>query len=447
MSENAIVVENLSKRYLIGHRHSQRRLYKYKYAALRDVIGREISNFARKAADVVRGRQVVQGDEVEDFWALRDVSFEVKQGEVLGIIGRNGAGKSTLLKILSRITEPTEGRILLQGRVASLLDVGTGFHPELTGRENIFLNGAILGMTQREIRSKFDEIVNFAEVERFLDTPVKHYSSGMYVRLAFAVAAHLEPEILIVDEVLAVGDAAFQKKCLGKMDEVSRSQGRTVLFVSHNMEAVLKLCTRGILFESGSVRAIGDAKTVVPAYLHSQSSSPRFVDLLSKERPDHYTGKVRLVSASPSDAESSWSLPFRQQLSLDLSIDVQSSEKQVEVIIGVRSTRGFEVATWTNRCSNMQLPVRTGINTFRIRFQHLCLLPGRYFLAIGIIGNRGYEDAIDEAVDFEIISTPEAAEINADGFDGAFVPSATVSILNYAAEPSRHSFAQSGTTS
>ena len=172
---------------------------------------------------------MVQGDEVEEFWALKDVSFEVKQGEVLGIIGRNGAGKSTLLKILSRITEPTEGRVLLRGASASLLEVGTGFHPELTGRENIFLNGAILGMTQREIRKKFDEIVAFAEVEKFLDTPVKHYSSGMYVRLAFAVAAHLEPEILIVDEVLAVGDAEFQKKCLGKMDEVSKSQGRTVL--------------------------------------------------------------------------------------------------------------------------------------------------------------------------------------------------------------------------
>ena len=244
MSENAIVVENLSKRYLIGHRFSSGG--QYKYTALRDVIGREISNFARKAADVVRGRQVVQGDEVEEFWALKDVSFEVKQGEVLGIIGRNGAGKSTLLKILSRITEPTEGRVLLRGRVASLLEVGTGFHPELTGRENIFLNGAILGMTQREIRRKFDEIVAFAEVEKFLDTPVKHYSSGMYVRLAFAVAAHLEPEILIVDEVLAVGDAEFQKKCLGKMDEVSRNEGRTVLFVSHNMEAVLRLCTQGI---------------------------------------------------------------------------------------------------------------------------------------------------------------------------------------------------------
>ena len=225
MAENAIVVENLSKRYLLGHRFSSR----YKYVALRDVIGREIRNFTRKAVDVARGRQVVQGDEIEEFWALKDVSFEVKQGEILGIIGRNGAGKSTLLKILSRITEPTAGRVVLHGRVSSLLEVGTGFHPELTGRENIFLNGAILGMTQREIRKKLDEIVAFAEVEKFLDTPVKHYSSGMYVRLAFAVAAHLEPEILIVDEVLAVGDAEFQKKCLGKMNEVSQKSGTNSL--------------------------------------------------------------------------------------------------------------------------------------------------------------------------------------------------------------------------
>ncbi len=217
MTQNAIIVENLSKRYLIGHRSASGG--RYQYSSLRDVLGRRIRNFARKAANMARGRQIVQGDEIEEFWALKDVSFDVKQGEVLGIIGRNGAGKSTLLKILSRITEPTEGRVSLHGRVASLLEVGTGFHPELTGRENIFLNGAILGMTQREIRKKFDEIVAFADIERFLDTPVKHFSSGMYVRLAFAVAAHLEPEILVVVEVLAVGDFEFQKKFMGKMNE------------------------------------------------------------------------------------------------------------------------------------------------------------------------------------------------------------------------------------
>src|SRR6185437_1540419 len=229
MSQPIISVENVSKRYIVGHRNERRE--HHSHLALRDVMAQEIKNAARKAADVLRGRQVVQGDTLEEFWALRDVNFEVRPGEVLGIIGRNGAGKSTLLKLLSRITEPTTGRITLRGRVASLLEVGTGFHPELTVRENIYLNGAILGMSRAEIRKKFDQIVAFAEVERFLDTPVKRYSSGMYVRLAFAVAAHLEPEILIVDEVLAVGDADFQKKCLGKMDEVSRRDGRTVLFV------------------------------------------------------------------------------------------------------------------------------------------------------------------------------------------------------------------------
>src|ERR1700737_1966018 len=236
MSEAVMTVEGLSKRYLVannaensGHPRS---------LALRAVIGREIRNFTRNSVDMMRGRRVLQGDELEEFWALKNVSFEVKQGEVIGIIGENGAGKSTLLKILSRITDPTRGRIGINGRVASLLEVGTGFHPELTGRENIFLNGAILGMTRREVKRKFDEIVDFARVEKFLDTPVKRYSSGMYVRLAFAVAAHLEPEILAVDEVLAVGEAAFQKKCLGKMGEVAKKGGRTVLFVSHNMQAI-----------------------------------------------------------------------------------------------------------------------------------------------------------------------------------------------------------------
>ena len=225
------------------------------------MIGREARNFARKAVDVVRGRQIVQGDEVEEFWALKDVSFEVKQGEVLGIIGRNGAGKSTLLKILSRITEPDRGRAILRGRVASLLEVGTGFHPELTGRENIFLNGAILGMKRAEIKRKFDEIVAFAEVERFLDTPVKRYSSGMYVRLAFAVAAHLEPEILVVDEVLAVGDVEFQKKCLEKMKDVASRQGRTILFVSHNMAAVESMCGSALLLVDGRCIARGDTSS------------------------------------------------------------------------------------------------------------------------------------------------------------------------------------------
>ena len=269
MPDIVVNVQDLAKSYLIGHRTAPRE----RYVALRDVIARETRNFARKTADLLRGRQIVQGDEIEEFWALQDVSFQVKRGEILGIIGRNGAGKSTLLKILSRITQPTRGRVVLGGRVASLLEVGTGFHRELTGRENIFLNGAILGMRQREIRKKFDEIVAFAQVEKFIDTPVKQFSSGMYVRLAFAVAAHLEPEILIVDEVLAVGDTEFQNKCLGKIDEVSRREGRTVLLVSHNLASVAALTRRALLFESGRIVADGPTQEVVSAYISKQQRS------------------------------------------------------------------------------------------------------------------------------------------------------------------------------
>lgn len=239
MADSIIKVEHLSKSFVIAHEAKER------YTSLRDVIAQQ--------AKQMLGRRPRNTGTREEFWALNDVSFEIAQGDRVGIIGRNGAGKSTLLKILSRITEPTKGRIEINGRVASLLEVGTGFHPELTGRENIFLNGAILGMSRAEIRAKFDEIVAFAEVEKFLDTPVKRYSSGMYVRLAFAVAAHLEPEILVVDEVLAVGDAQFQKKCLGKMQDVSNQQGRTVLFVSHNMAAIRGLCTKGIVLNQGSL--------------------------------------------------------------------------------------------------------------------------------------------------------------------------------------------------
>src|SRR3984893_16193493 len=231
MSDVAIKVEQLSKSFIIGHQKVEQ------YTVLREVIANNFKNIWRKTKELYKDSYMVEGDEVEEFWALKDVSFEINQGDRVGIIGRNGAGKSTLLKILSRITEPTKGRIHITGRVASLLEVGTGFHPELTGRENIFLNGAILGMSRREIQRRFDDIVEFSEIEKFLDTPVKRYSSGMYVRLAFAVAAYLESEILLVDEVLAVGDATFQKRCLGKMREVSAS-GRTVLFVSHNMAAI-----------------------------------------------------------------------------------------------------------------------------------------------------------------------------------------------------------------
>jgi lipopolysaccharide transport system ATP-binding protein len=282
MSDWIIKVENLGKRYRLRHQQEPQR-----YVALRDLIAERFGRLFRSRAAVLPA--------TEDFWALKDVSFEIKKGEVVGIIGRNGAGKSTLLKILSRITEPSEGRVCLNGRVVSLLEVGTGFHPELTGRENIFLNGAILGMTKSEIRRKFDEIVAFSEIEKFLDTPVKRYSSGMYVRLAFAVAAHLEPEILVVDEVLAVGDAEFQKKCLGKMHDVATG-GRTVLFVSHNVQAVSLLCSRGMLLRAGSLAYAGSVKATVDLYLSTfTKASDR--DELPDRRPG--SGEYRFTLASP----------------------------------------------------------------------------------------------------------------------------------------------------
>ncbi len=271
MSDIVIRVESLSKKYTINHVQGQRSSGDGLRHALQDAAARTFHALRRGLSRKLLAESTPSdansaASEREDFWALRDINFEVRRGEVLGIIGRNGAGKSTLLKILSRITEPTSGRIGIKGRVASLLEVGTGFHPELTGRENIYLNGAILGMPRAEIVSKFDEIVAFAEVKQFLDTPVKHYSSGMYVRLAFAVAAHLEPDILIVDEVLAVGDIEFQKKCLGKMKTVAATGGRTVLFVSHNLEAVSSLCSRSLLLRKGVLEAVGHTESVIAAY-------------------------------------------------------------------------------------------------------------------------------------------------------------------------------------
>lgn len=291
MGDRAIIASGIGKRYTIGHMTERGRGYR----SLRETISAGAAGFLRRTAGVLRGRPVIQGGRLEEVDALRDVSFEAGRGENLGIIGRNGAGKSTLLKILSRITEPSSGRLVLEGRVASLLEVGTGFHPELTGRENIFLNGSILGMSRREIRSRFDGIVEFAGVGKFLDTPVKRYSSGMYVRLAFAVAAHLESDILLVDEVLAVGDASFQKRCLDRMSDISR-QGRTVLFVSHNMPAIKTFCSRCLLLEEGRLAFDGPVGEVVSRYLTDGGSFPgeRRWD---PERPGPGDDSIRLLEA------------------------------------------------------------------------------------------------------------------------------------------------------
>lgn len=285
-----IKVEDLSKRYIIRHEAAAR------YRTLRDAIAERFGRWAAALRHPFRGGAGGTNPTREEFWALDGVTFNVAQGDRIGIIGRNGAGKTTLLKIISRITEPTRGRISMRGRVASLLEVGTGFHPELTGRENIFLNGAVLGMTRREIRAKFDEIVAFAEVEKFLDTPVKRYSSGMYVRLAFAVAAHLEPEILLVDEVLAVGDTQFQKKCLGKMEDVSTKEGRTVLFVSHNMGAVSKLCNRAILLNQGKMVVDSAVAPVLDAYMKITSREGGHLDFSLRPHLPCSILKVRVVN-------------------------------------------------------------------------------------------------------------------------------------------------------
>ena len=340
MSDAIITVENVSKRYLVGHhsRHGQR------YTTFRETIVREANEFVGKAVGLVSGRPNVQNADVEEFWALRNVSFEVQQGSVIGIIGPNGAGKSTLLKILSRITPPTEGRILIWGRVASLLEVGTGFHGELTGRENIFLNGAILGMTEREIRKKFDEIVAFAEVERFIDTPVKRYSSGMNVRLAFAVAAHLEPDILIVDEVLAVGDADFQKKCLGKMDDVSRREGRTVLFVSHNMSVIKTLCPTTIWLDRGVVRRQGASPDVIDEYLALVSpSQDRLLKLDDSQRLHKYDDSLRLLSL-----EWHCDLPLQHGAPIKGRIRFRARMPSYDLVIGIgfANLEGSRVLTY-----------------------------------------------------------------------------------------------------
>ena len=285
MSDTIIRVENLGKKYIIGHQQEERS----RYVALRDVLANGAKSVGNKLLKPWGKR--APNPAVEEFWALKDVSFEVKQGDRVGIIGRNGAGKSTLLKVLSRITEPTQGRVRIKGRVASLLEVGTGFHPELTGRENIFLNGAILGMSKAEIRRKFDEIVAFAEVEKFLDTPVKRYSSGMYVRLAFAVAAHLEPEILVVDEVLAVGDAAFQKKCLGKMEDIAENEGRTVLFVSHNMGAISQLTQKCLFLEKGERIGYDFTQNIINQYLDSNQLYSHNRYIYKKKEEDYKKSK------------------------------------------------------------------------------------------------------------------------------------------------------------
>ena len=403
MSEVAIAAENLSKRYVI--KHTVGREGRSRYAALRDVMGAELLNIARKGIAIARRRNAPRNGKIEEFWALKDVNFEVRRGEVLGIIGRNGAGKSTLLKILSRITEPTKGRIQLRGRVGSLLEVGTGFHPELTGRENIFLNGAILGMTRREITKKFDEIVAFAGVERFLDTPVKHYSSGMYVRLAFAVAAHLEPDILVVDEVLAVGDAQFQQKCLGKINEVSRREGRTVLFVSHNMGVIQKLCPTSIWLDRGSIRQYGSTDTVIRSYLSQGTlNRDRIVELERLPRPRFGGNEFRLIAVE-------WlcDLPLRygEEVKARILFQTRTPVENVAIWLGICDLGGIQILTYDSDLCDLYRPnlPRSGVYAVDFEIDALPLHPDTYSLDIfcGARDVSGRFDFVPASLQFEVL--------------------------------------------
>ncbi|MDO9411048.1 MAG: ABC transporter ATP-binding protein [Pseudolabrys sp.] len=380
MSDIAISIEGLSKRYMIG-RHSAEG---QRYMTVREEAGRSARDVIRKTGDFIRGRPILDGDSVDEFWALKDVTFDVKQGEAVAIIGRNGAGKSTLLKILSRITEPTKGCVRLRGRVASLLEIGTGFHPELTGRENIYLNGAILGMSRAEIRRNFDAIVAFADVDEFLDTPVKRYSSGMSVRLAFSIAAHLTPEILIVDEVLAVGDAEFQQRCLGKLNSIAKD-GRTVLFVSHSMGAVSDLTSSCALLDRGRLTAIGPTREIVQRYLCA------VVPFAAASQEDVGIYRVRPAGDAPVRIATvrviGTDLPLAlgdKTFSIGIDLDVVKPIAGAHVTLTLWNANRQCVTTATSWDADQPLALRGGRQRVVARFSDLPLAPGDYFVDIGI---------------------------------------------------------------
>jgi lipopolysaccharide transport system ATP-binding protein len=401
MSDIVVRVENLSKKYIIGHQQQQSN------STLRDAISNSAKGMLKPFQ---RGRSQAIDPTSEEFWALKDVSFEIKQGDRLGIIGRNGAGKSTLLKTLSRIVEPTSGRIGIKGRVASLLEVGTGFHPELTGRENISLNGAILGMSKAEITQKFDEIVAFAEVEKFLDTPVKRYSSGMYVRLAFSVAAHLEPEILIVDEVLAVGDAQFQKKCLGKMEAVGK-EGRTIIFVSHSMGAITTLCDKVVFLEKGRVREIGEVNKIANIYLSELFNNS--VDDLSQLRSPGM-GKEILFSDIQLISDNGSNLLFGENL--DFNLTIKSIINMDNLIIGASFYNNAGNCVGSLLSENI-FSIRANEEiSISLKILNTNLAPGSYYASFGL-GQKDTQMLFDAVVgrpNFQIlpISTEKLQSIS-----------------------------------
>jgi lipopolysaccharide transport system ATP-binding protein len=402
-----ITVENLGKKYTLSHQKREN------HSSLRDALTSSVAAFGKRLIRPFRSSLLTSPLSLvptsEDFWALSDVSFEVKQGDRIGIIGCNGAGKSTLLKILSRIIEPTTGSIRIRGRVASLLEVGTGFHPELTGRENIFLNGAILGMHREEIRRKFEEIVDFAEIEKFLDTPVKRYSSGMYVRLAFAVAAHLEPEILIVDEVLAVGDAAFQKKCLGKMEYVSAKEGRTVLFVSHNMGIVTELCTSVLVLNKGTVFYRGGVQESVSQYMsHLFDFLVTSRDLTTWSARSG-SGEARIINASLVCETSGGvrrSCPALGD-SLKITFDVEqttiSNCLDIKLSVSIKTVTGIKTLHVSNEDDLFSFP-QSRRAKISVTFPELKLYPGLYSVSIWVGSNQYIDyDYVQDCMHFEVV--------------------------------------------
>ncbi len=400
--ENIPIIEirGVGKRYNINHHRGG-------YIALRDVIMITLRSPLRYLKKKVK--QIAGVDTKEDFWALKDVSATIQKGEVIGIIGPNGSGKSTLLKILTGITPPTEGEIVMQGKVASLLEVGTGFHPELTGRENIFLNGAIIGMSRKEIAKKFDEIVTFSGVEKFIDTPVKYYSSGMYVRLAFSVAAHMEPDILLVDEVLAVGDAEFQKKCLGKMEEVTKQAGRTILFVSHNMTAIRQLCNRTILLEKGMVKSFGDTNKIIDEYINKPerkvlSLDNGFVDI-EQNRSKIYQAKVfkkiRILDVNniPCDF-----FKILSPLKIEVGLENTENYPEADYCIAILTPENQWItssATWMYNKEKKKNPKK-----IILEFPALKFSPGKYKIYLSMTQHNAgvYIDRIDDATTFHIES-------------------------------------------
>lgn len=395
MADTVIRVENLGKKYIIGHQKQE------KYTALRDVI----TNGAKGLVQSLRNPQSKIQEHQEEFWALKDVSFEIKQGERVGIIGRNGAGKSTLLKVLSRITEPNKGKIELHGRVASLLEVGTGFHPELTGRENIYLNGAILGMGKAEIKRKFDEIVAFAEVEKFLDTPVKRYSSGMYVRLAFAVAAHLDPEILIVDEVLAVGDAQFQKKCLGKMEKVGK-EGRTVIFVSHQMSSIQALCDRGVVLQSGKVTLNGNTNDAINLYLESGRVLSSEIPL-AQRKDRSGSGKIKVTDIKISDDRgvSVNSLLSGESYCFRISCINQTESRISNIVLSldIFDEKDNRILLFRTDFTNDSIAMSPGMNQVKCNIRNLPITLGSYRTSIFVsYADKGTFDYIKDAFSFSV---------------------------------------------